>query len=357
MKGFYYLSCVVLLSYCGRKEESIQPTVQHITESVYASGIVRSKNQYQVFSPVNGIISDIRTQEGEPVKKGEVIMKLANEASRLSVENAQILSRYSSPQSNKEKLNQLSLSIQLTKEKLRNDSLLLERQKNLWKAEIGSRNQLEQRELAFQSSKSEYEGLVLRYVELKKQISLSSLQSSKQLQISKTLANDFYIRAKTEGVLYQLLKEPGEMVTTQTAVAIIGDDKDFILELSVDEYDVSKITPGQRMFITMDSYKGDVFEGTVNRIIPIMNESSRSFTVEASFTKLPPRLYPNLTAQANILIRIKENAMTIPRNYLTAEDVVILADGTKKKVVTGMKDYQRVEIISGLSKTDRIRKP
>jgi multidrug efflux pump subunit AcrA (membrane-fusion protein) len=107
----------------------------------------------------------------------------------------------------------------------------------------------------------------------------------------------------------------------------------------------------------MDSYRGQAFEATVTKIQPIMNDRSRSFEVEASFTSQPPHLYPNLTVEANILIGVKEDAVTIPRAYLTDENILLLKNGDKRKVVTGLKDYQRVEIISGLNKDDLIKKP
>jgi multidrug efflux pump subunit AcrA (membrane-fusion protein) len=107
----------------------------------------------------------------------------------------------------------------------------------------------------------------------------------------------------------------------------------------------------------MDSYKGQVFEGTVTKIDPIMNDRTRSITIEAMFTKQPPQLLPNLTAEANILIIQKEKALTIPRNYLVDETYVLLENGEKRKITTGLKDYQRVEVMDGLSASDIIKKP
>jgi hypothetical protein len=49
--------------------------------------------------------------------------------------------------------------------------------------------------------------------------------------------------------------------------------------------------------------------------------------------------------------------MLIPRNYLVDESFVLLASGEKRKVQTGLKDYQKVEIISGLTEKDAIQKP
>ena len=56
---------------------------------------------------------------------------------------------------------------------------------------------------------------------------------------------------------------------------------------TIDEYDIAKIKPGQKVFVSMDSYKGQVFEATVSKIQPIMDNRLRSFEIEAIFISKP----------------------------------------------------------------------
>lgn len=107
----------------------------------------------------------------------------------------------------------------------------------------------------------------------------------------------------------------------------------------------------------MDSYKGQVFEAVVEKINPLMSERSKSFTIDAGFITQPPALYPNLTCEANIVIQEKEKTLTIPRAYLLENNYVLLANKEKRKVTTGLKDYQKVEILSGVTVNDFILKP
>jgi multidrug efflux pump subunit AcrA (membrane-fusion protein) len=107
----------------------------------------------------------------------------------------------------------------------------------------------------------------------------------------------------------------------------------------------------------MDSYKGKVFEAKVTKINPIMNQRNKTFLVEAEFIQKPEKLYPNLTFEANIIIQSKENALLIPRNFLVNDSTVILSNGEKKKIQIGLKDYQYVEVLSGLSKESILMKP
>lgn len=348
---------ICLLISCGEEQEKVNPVEENITESVYASGIVKSSDQYQVFSPVNGIIQRIFVTEGDSIKQGGSILQVTNELARLNIEGAQLGVESASINANRDKLNELQANINFLKTKVQNDSILMERQRRLWDQQIGTRIELEQRELAYQNSIAAYDAAVSRYRDLQRQINFASEQSRNNLRISKTAAGDFTIKSNMNGKVYSILKEEGEMVNTQTPIAVIGGDGEFILELQVDEYDIGKIIPGQKVLITMDSYKNDVFEAEVTRILPLMNERTRSFTVEATFTKRPAALFPNLTTEANIVLQTKPKAITIPRDYLVNDSMVIMADGEKRKVVTGVMDFQKVEILSGLTTSDEIMKP
>ena len=216
---------------------------------------------------------------------------------------------------------------------------------------------MEQKELVYTSSVANYEAAVYRYNELKKQLNFAALQSKKNLSITKTIEKDYTIRSQIDGRVYSILKEQGEIVNTQSPLLVIGDAKNFIVELQVDESDIAQIKVGQKLLMTLDSYKGEVFEAKVDKINPIMNEKTRTFTVEASFVTKPTALYPNLTAEANIILNKKENVLTIPRTYLIDDSFVLLENNEKRKVETGLKDYQKVEILRGLTANDIILKP
>lgn len=348
---------VLILQSCNSKEEKTQPINENISESVYASGIIKSKNQYQVFSTVNGLIKEIIVKEGEVVKKGDPIIWITNETSKLNKENAQLAAKNATLSANINKLNELKINIEFNKNKVKNDSMLLVRQQNLWKEKIGIQNELEQKELAYKNAVTNYHVSLLRYDDMQKQLNFAEQQSQNNLQISNTLFQDYTIKSEINGILYRVLKKKGEFVNTQSPIATIGDASEFEIELQVDEYDISKIKLSQKILLNMDSYKGQVFEAKVKKIYPIMDERSRSFTIDADFVTKPTALYPNLTTEANIIIQTKEKALTIPRRYLIDENFVQMENGDKRKISTGLKDYEKVEILGGLRTTDIISKP
>ena len=254
--------------------------------------------------------------------------------------------------SNQNKLEELKLNIELAKSKLVNDSLLMVRQQNLWSQNLGSKNEVERSELNFKNAKTAYSSARLRYADEKRRLDILSKQAQKNLQISIKNEGDFTITSNISGRIYSLLKEQGEMVNTQTPLAVIGDATDFILELQVDEYDITAIKPGQEIKVTMDSYKGEVFDALVSKVNPILNERSKTALVEAAFVKQPPSLYPNLTLEANILLKVKENVLTLPRQYIYKDQFVITESGDTLPIKTGIKDYLKAEILEGITEKD-----
>ena len=235
-----------------------------------------------------------------------------------------------------------------------NDSLMYVRQQNLWRLQIGSKAALEERELAYQNSKASYVSSIVSYNDLKRQLQYNASQTKKQLLISEMLASDYLVKSKMNGIVYSINKNKGEIVGPQTPLAVIGDAKNFVLEMQVDEYDILKIRKGMTVIVTLDSYKGTVFNAVVTKINPLMNERSRTFVVEAKFTNPPELLYPNISFEANIVLAKKDNALLVPRNYVFDDSMVFKSNGDKVVVKTGLKDYQKIEILSGINKADEL---
>ncbi len=349
----YFLLIAILVA-CKSKSESVSPTVGPITESVYASGTIESDDQYQVFPSVNGIIQNIYISEGDNVNINSKLFSIFNESSRINRENAELNAQFSDFEANSSKVSDLKLAIELAKNKMLNDSLMLSRQKVLVDKEVITASQYEQFQLNFQNSKTNFLAAQLKLIDLKRQLTLSDKQSKNNVRLTSRMENDFYVTSDVKGKVYSVLKKKGEMVSMQTPIAIIGSSTSFKIILQVDEYDIIKMKKGLKVIVALDSYKGKSFEAVISKINPIMNERSKTFTIEALFTQNPPVLYPNLSLEANIIIQKKENAITIPRKYFINDQYVLLKNEKKKYVKTGLKDYQKIEITSGLNEKDVI---
>ncbi len=355
--GSAFIISTLLYVSCTQSPAKTHATIENITESVYASGIVTTLNQYQVFASASGIISKIYVSENDLVHPGTPLFKVTDKAISFSRENAQLSAQYQAMAANTPKLTEAQNAITLANSRYQNDSILFKRQQNLWNQGIGSRNDLEQRELSSFNSKNLLQSAIIRYNDLRRQLKFNDAESKNMLAINEYRQGELTIKSEISGKVYSLFKVQGEMVNPQIPIAIIGDASSFLLQLQIDEYDIAKIKTGQQVLVLMDSYKGKVFEATITKIYPIMNERTRSFEAEAVFVSMPPTLFPNLTIEANIILKEKKNALTIPRNYLLNDSMVLVEKDKPRKVITGLMDYQKAEILSGLNATELIYKP
>ena len=209
-------------------------------------------------------------------------------------------------------LAQLKEALGQARDKAEVDSVNYARQVALWSQQIGRKNELDQRELAYTTSKAARNRAVQALDEARNRLRTELDVARNNAAMGSAGNDDRTPRSLMDGVVYDLMIEPGELATTQRAVALVGRADQFIVELEVDEYDITKVKPGLAVRISLDSYNGYAFQGKVTRIVPNMDLRSRTFRVEASFTELPPRLFPNLTVEASIVLNFKNMALTIP---------------------------------------------
>lgn len=353
-----FLLLMVSIS-CSKKNDGIHPVLGTVTESVYASGVVKAENQYTVFPTVNGILQKILVEPNQSVQTGQTLFKIESELATLNTENARLAYELSQEGNRyiQDKIAELEMKVVLAKQKLSFDEINYNRNKKLKDKEIISEADFEVTELAFKSSKLNYQTAKTQLEQLREQLKNDQNRSRVTLKINEKSERDFSVKSAISGQLFDVLVKEGTLVTTQTPLAIIGKENSFLLELEVDENDMVRVILGQKALLTLDSYKGQVFEAVVDKIYPNMDVRSRTFRIEAHFVKPPPKLYPNLTAEANIVIQTKKNVITIPKNYLLDGAYVLVNNDEKRKVKVGLSDYQKVEILEGLSATDLIYLP
>lgn len=118
---------LLFFSACRKKDESISPTVGSITESVYASGVVRSRGQASVYASASGILQKSLVSVGDTVKKGEPLFILVHDGARLQTENARLAADFADIDARRDKLAELQVQIGLAREKMLADSSLFMR--------------------------------------------------------------------------------------------------------------------------------------------------------------------------------------------------------------------------------------
>lgn len=355
-----YLSALLGMVSCSSKDNGeIKPTKGSITESVYASGVIKSENQYTVYATVSGVLQKINVTAGQAIVQGQSLFQIESDKAVLNTENARLAYQLSNENNRyiQDKIAEMETKVQAAKDKMALDFSIYNRNKNIKQYNVISEVDYERVELAYKNSKSNYEAAVRQLSQLKSQLKNEQSRSNVNLKINQKSESDFTIKSAISGELFDVFVKEGTLITPQTPLAIIGEKDVYLLEMNVDENDMVRVLLGQKLAVTMDSYKGKVFEATVDKIYPIMDERSRTFKIEAHFTKSPHKLYPNLTAEANIIIQTKNDALTIPRSYLVDKEYVLVKGNKKRKVKVGLNDYQNVEILAGLNSGETIFKP
>ena len=360
--SFKILSLLVLLLLfsCSKKEtEKIKPTIGTVTESVYASGVIKAEGQYTVYATVNGTLQKVNVSVGQSINKGQTLFELESDKAEINTENARLAYQLSIESSRyiQDKIAEMELKVQSAKDKLALDESIFNRNKNVIKQGGISQVDYERIELGYKSSKINYESAQKQLMQLRAQLKNDQSRNANNLRFSKQSQSDFDIKSAFSGQLFDILVKEGTLITPQIPLAIIGQASSFLLELEVDENDMVRVQLGQKVLVTMDSYKGKVFEAAVDKVYPIMDERSRTFKIEAHFTNPPKKLYPNLTAEANIIIQIKKNTITIPKSYLINGKYVLVSKEEKRQVKMGLSDYEKVEILDGLKSDEMIYKP
>jgi HlyD family secretion protein len=188
------------------------------------------------------------------------------------------------------------------------------------------------------------------------------------------------IRAPFNGMIAELNLEVGELAQAQSlsgaasgsSVAVrIVDLKPRLIKGRIDELDLAHVAPGQNARIKIPAIQKALLDAQVTRIVPFVNsskEQDRTAQVELKLmgeaAKLDPRKIPvGASADIEIVTSSKSGALCVPaRTVLGTRDsrtVFLLKDGRaiKTAVKTGVGNYERIEILEGLSSGDVVIYP
>lgn len=352
-----YIIFLSLLA-CNHNNNRTYAVRKSITESVYASVTIQPDSLYQAFAIISGILEKNLAEEGQEVKKGEPIIQITNNSPKLNTENARLALKLAREnyEGRANVLGGIKDEIEAAQLKLKNDSINFSRQERLWEQKIGSQSQYDTRKLAYQLSSNQLNLLKNKYEQTENDLLTRLHQAENNYRNSLINTSDFTIESKIDGKVYALYKNEGEIVTPTQPLASLGKANRFIAEMLVDEVDIVKIQKAQKVLLNLDAYPEEIFTARVSKIYPKKDERNQTFKVEAEFDQPPAVLYPGLSGEANIIVAKKDNALVIPRQYLTEEGQVETEDSLIK-VAIGLKSMDSVEVLSGIDKNTPIYKP
>lgn len=155
--------------------------------------------------------------------------------------------------------------------------------------------------------------------------------------------------------------EPGGKLTAREVFMTVLDPAKLSLLVSVSEVDLARFQPGQVADGELRSRPGALLIAKLARIDPVPY-ANNTFDAFFAVEKLEGAgVYPGMTCRLNFEVYRAEKAITIPRTALRwnpdGSRHVLLANGQKRDVKTGVHSEKSVEILSGLKEGEEIKVP
>lgn len=361
-RGVLFL-LLVLLAGCGESYRQATAERRQLVEAVYASGNVAPRDAYQVFGAGSGIVEEVYVQAGDPVEKGQPLVRLRMEQPRVQrKEAAQRVARLRRRlQPDSPQLAELRYAVQQARERFEQDSTDYARYQRLLQQDATAKRKAETAHTRMETSRAAVEMARRRLASVRDELEGQYEAALRNLELLQSREEDYVVRSRYRGRVYDRMVEPGNAVSPQQPLLLLGRAAQYMLELIVDESDINRVKEGQEVIVRLDNYPDDsTFRAEITRIFPRLNPATNAFDVEASFVQAPAKLFAGVSAEANILIRQKEDALTIPRSFLLEGDSVwVEVDGKKQKqhIGIGLRSLERVEVTRGLQAGQAIYLP
>ncbi len=175
--------------------------------------------------------------------------------------------------------------------------------------------------------------------------------------------SDFVIKAPAAGmVIYKrdrsgTKRKIGSSISPwDNVVATLPDMKSMISKTYVNEIDVSKVQPGQKVEILVDAFPEKKYTGIVTSVANIgeqlPNADAKVFEVQIKVNQSDPILKPSMTTGNKIITKTIDNVVNIPlESVQTGSDsipFVYLKNGTRQVVVPGEANENNVIVEKGL---------
>ncbi|MEN3323457.1 efflux RND transporter periplasmic adaptor subunit [Mariniflexile soesokkakense] len=319
-----------------------EPFYTSINTKAVATGKLNPEEQIELKPQISGIVDEILVEEGDVVKKGDLIAKIR------VVPNEQSLVSASS-------------RISSTKLSYDNAKVLYERNKSLFEKGVISKQDFENSELSFNQAKE----------------TLNQAQNDYQIikrgSISGGSSANTSIIAQIAGTILEIPIREGDQVIQSnnfnagTTIAIIADMSNMIFEGKVDEAEVGKLKEGKKIKVILGAINEKEFPAILTFVAPrgVEENGAVQFTVKANVTiDNTANIRAGYSANAEIDIESKDSVLAIREallqyNRITEKPFVELqeSEGKYKKqdVTLGLSDGINVEITEGVKKGDKIK--
>lgn len=358
LKGLCFALTIPAWMSCSSGPETVRLTEKPLTEAVYASGFIRGESEVRIISQTEGIIEARRVSEGDTLKASSVLYILEHKpaAAKQAAAETQLRISQENKSVNGPALQEAEALLQTLRARMQFDSLQNQRYQNLLRQDAVSKVEAERIRLQYDNTRNEYQAQVNRVAQLHNRLEQDWMLARSSETLASFETSLFSITSPVSGIALKLNKEPGELVRRGEEVALLSNADGYILKLTIDEQDISRVTHGMPVLVKLDAWPDQIWKARVTRIYPLVNTREQSVQVDAHLDEPPSGLLSGMAAEANILIREKEKTWVLPRTAIFRDSVWVWngSEKIRRAVQTGMVSLEEVEILSGITPEEEV---
>lgn len=317
LAGISLIAFLILNSVFSRSEEVEISSVRMISPSqarslLTASGYVVAQRKASIASKATGRLIELRFEEGDKVRKGEIIGRIESEDVQAALEQAQA-------------------NLELARAEQ------LDAERTLRRA-----NQLYERDLI---SQAELDAAQSRFDKVTAGISAASASvRAAEVQLENTL-----IRAPFAGTVLTKNADVGEVVapfaagaSSRVAVVTIADMSSLEVEADVSESNIEKIVVGQKCEIILDAYPEKRYSGVVSKVVPTADRAKATVLTKVKFTDRDDRVLPEMSSKVYFLPA--DSTYEESTASVLAVDASAIAERDGKRIVFVVRDDKAIEV-------------
>lgn len=346
-------------------------------EVITATGFFHPEDEVIVPLEVSGRITEIYKQVGDPVVRGEVVLRLDNSNYLRQVEQAEV-NLNSTQRSIKQSL--LNYRLEYQSRQIAFDQAESDVRKNeeLYAIDAISEDQLEQSKdlltTASQNLRATREQLnMLMGMPLDSEPILNELRDNDIIYNSPDAARERLalesaqidlsrctIIAPSDGFITSLSVKKGTSVAMGTALFSIESLNKMYAEVTIDEVDIGKLAIGDVCEITADSIIGTTLSGIISYISPVIEQigNSRASRVKVRIDETDKQLLSGASCEISITTTPRTQSIIIPSSSIITRGGKVIVfimeeveNGWKiseQEISTGISTIHHVEITDGL---------
>ncbi|HMA28589.1 MAG TPA: efflux RND transporter periplasmic adaptor subunit [Thermoanaerobaculia bacterium] len=321
------LALVAYASIKSRDKNVVRVTTAKVSKAplvatVSCNGRVQAKTKVDISSQVMGQIVALAVEEGEVVKKGDLL---------LQIDKVQYDANAQATQAGLDALFAQRDADKFTREQAERD---LERTKKNFQAHIESEQNLQKAQLALDSAKANVHADERRIEQARANL-LANKDSLKKTTITSPI--DGVVTAKPveqgENAIVGTMNNPGTVLLTVSDMSVVEG------EMEIDETDIPHVKVGQTAKLTFDAYPDKKFDGVVTEIggSPITksalgtDSSAVNFKVKVEVKNPPSNIRPGFSVSGKIETDRRASALAIPIPALVVADPASLERPKGKK--------------------------